>query len=153
MEICSECYSSNSRITPVLKAKECLEKHTQYICGTCGRCICIEKDKKRGLRRWNFPFKSLELAILYLRTAEAKEKKICGIYEIIAKNGRKSYKIFSSEEDFKKYLSKNKDKKGNFKNPVYSNKEYKVYPNTEIRKLSNCEIKEYLEEQSEKNCK
>ena len=68
--MCKECYSDNNRITPLLNPRECLENHTQYICGTCGRCVCIEHDKKRGLQRWNFPFKSLEIAKLYLRTAD-----------------------------------------------------------------------------------
>ena len=70
-----ECYSDNNRITPLLNPIECLENHTQYICGTCGRCICIECDKKRGLQRWNFPFRSFEIAKLYLRTADYARKK------------------------------------------------------------------------------
>lgn len=49
--MCKECYSDDNRITPLLNPMECLENHTQYICGTCGRCICIECDKKRGLQR------------------------------------------------------------------------------------------------------
>ena len=53
---------------------DCLENHTQYICGTCGRYICIEHDPHRGLQRWNFPFKSLEIAKLYLRTADYSMK-------------------------------------------------------------------------------
>ena len=52
---CIECYSVDNRITPLLKPLECLENHTQYICGTCGRCICIEHDPVRGLQRWKFP--------------------------------------------------------------------------------------------------
>ncbi len=43
--MCEECYSYQNRITPLINPKECLQKHTQYICGTCGRCICIEKDE------------------------------------------------------------------------------------------------------------
>ena len=108
--MCEECYSSESRITPILKPLECLNNHTQYICGTCGRCICIECDPKRKLQRWNFPFKSLEIAKLYLRTADYTLKKPCGIYEIENNKGRISYKIFSDNEDLKVFLSKNKDK-------------------------------------------
>ena len=67
---CIECYSVDNRITPLLKPLECLENHTQYICGTCGRCICIEHDPVRGLQRWKFPFKLAEIAKLYLRTAD-----------------------------------------------------------------------------------
>lgn len=72
--MCIECYADESRITPLLKPVDCLRNHTQYICGNCGRCICIEHDPKRGLQRWNFPFKSLEIAKLYLRTADYTEK-------------------------------------------------------------------------------
>ena len=80
--MCMECYVDENRITPLLNPLDCLENHTQYICGTCGRCICIEHDPKRGLQRWNFPFKSLEIAKLYLRTADYSMKKPCGIYEL-----------------------------------------------------------------------
>lgn len=52
--MCMECYVDENRTTPLLNPIDCLEKHTQYICGTCGRCICIEHDPKRGLQRWNF---------------------------------------------------------------------------------------------------
>ena len=55
--MCKECYVEENRITPLLNPLECLKNHTQYICGTCGRCICIERDANRGLQRWNFPFK------------------------------------------------------------------------------------------------
>ena len=64
--MCEECYSDENRITPLLNPLDCLENHTQYICGTCGRCICIEHDPNRGLQRWNFPFKSLEIAKYYI---------------------------------------------------------------------------------------
>ncbi|MDE6303289.1 MAG: hypothetical protein K2M01_00555, partial [Paramuribaculum sp.] len=93
--MCEECYSHKDRITPLLNPLSCLENHTQYICGTCGRCICIEHDPNRGLQRWNFPFKSLEIAKLYLRTADYSMKKSCGIYEITGENGRLLYKIFA----------------------------------------------------------
>lgn len=49
--MCEECYSEKNRITPLLNPLDCLKKHTQYICGTCGRCICIEHDENRGLQR------------------------------------------------------------------------------------------------------
>ena len=73
-DMCEECYATESRITPLLNPTDCLEHHTQYICGTCGRCICIDRDPKRSLQRWNFPFKSLEIAKLYVRTADYTEK-------------------------------------------------------------------------------
>ena len=74
--MCKECYADNNRITPLLEPFDCLKNHTQYICGSCGRCICISKDPKRGLQRWNFPFKSLEIAELYLRTADYTMKNL-----------------------------------------------------------------------------
>ena len=51
--MCVECYTDENRITPLLNPVDCLRNHTQYICGTCGRCICIEHDPKRGLQRWS----------------------------------------------------------------------------------------------------
>ena len=108
--MCQECYSRESRRTPLLNPLDCLQHHRQYICGTCGRCIRIEKDPKRGLQRWHFPFKSLEIAKLYLRTADYTMKKPCGIYEIENSKGRLSYKIFAAREDLQVFLKKNKDK-------------------------------------------
>lgn len=88
----------------MLNPMDCLKNHTQYICGTCGRCICIERDPKRGLQRWNFPFESLGIAKLYLRAADYTMKKPCGIYELTNENGRLSYKIFTGSEDLLAYL-------------------------------------------------
>ena len=144
--MCIECYSDNNRITPLLDPRECLENHTQYICGTCGRCICIEHDKKRGLQRWNFPFKSLEIAKLYLRTADYTTKKPCGIYEILTENGRLSYKIFEDEESLKDYLKRNKGKICEKMKPVFIVEEYLEYDNTQVRKLTPDEVKIYMSE-------
>ena len=60
MKECEECYSINNRSTPILNPRDCLENHLQYICGTCGRCICVNRTEKSGLQRWNFPFKTLD---------------------------------------------------------------------------------------------
>ena len=147
-QMCEECYSDNDRITPLLNPCDCLCSHTQYICGTCGRCICIENAPQRGAQRWMFPFKSLEIAKLYLRTADFTTKKSCGIYEIKNKNGRKSYKIFASNEDLKLFLKKNKDKKCPTMDFSFKAGDYKEYPHTQIRKLSREEAELYLLEQS-----
>ena len=144
--VCQECYSDKNRITPLLSAKECLENHLQYVCGTCGRCICIDKDKIRSLQRWNFPFKSLDIAKLYLRTAEYTNKKCCGIYEIENSKGRKSYKIFASDVELKEYLSKNKDKVCKDNKSMFTMNEYKEYSNTKIKHLSQEEVEIYLSE-------
>ena len=148
MGICKECYSQESRITPLLKPQECLENHEQYICGTCGRCICIGRDEKRKVQRWNFPFKSLEIAKLYLRTADFTMKKPCGIYELVNNKGRKSYKIFASIEDFKIYLGKNKDKSCESMEPIYIKDKYEDFPHTKIKYLTKYEVEKYLFEQT-----
>ncbi len=144
--MCKECYVNQSRMTPLLNPIDCLENHTQYICGTCGRCICIEHDKKRGLQRWNFPFKSLEIAKLYLRTADYTTKKPCGIYEIKSENGRLSYKIFEDEESLKIYLKRNKGKTCETMKPVFIVEEYQEYENTQVRKLTPDEVDRYISE-------
>lgn len=144
--MCPECYSSDSRITPLLHPLDCLQKHMQYICGTCGRCICIEHDTKRGLRRWNFPFQSLETAKLYLRTADYTLKKACGIYELKSAKGRVFYKIFAGVDDLNLYLKKNRDKTCKKREALFSIGEYKAFPNSEIRKLTDGEIEQYLSE-------
>lgn len=144
--MCIECYVDENRITPLLNPIECLQNHTQYICGNCGRCICIEHDPKRGLQRWNFPFKSLEIAKLYLRTADYSMKKSCGIYEIESENGRRSYKIFASDKDLQLYLKRNKGKFCKDMKPVFIAEEYREYTNTQIRKLTSDEIQKYMSE-------
>lgn len=145
--MCVECYIDENRITPLLNPMNCLENHTQYTCGTCGRCICIERDSKRRLWRWNFPFKTLEIAKMYLRTADYSMKKPCGIYEIESGNGRHSYKIFVDNEDLQLYLKKNKDKTCKEMAPVFAVEEYKEYANTQVRKLTSDEIQKYMSEQ------
>ena len=143
---CIECYSVDNRITPLLKPLECLENHTQYICGTCGRCICIEHDQVRGLQRWNFPFKSAEIAKLYLRTADFTNKKPCGIYEIKSSKGRVFYKIFADDDDLRSFLKKNKDKSCEMMKAVFSMDSYEEFPNTKVKRLSIEEVEKYLSE-------
>lgn len=144
--MCLECYADNNRITPLLNPIECLENHTQYICGTCGRCICIERDSKRGLQRWNFPFKSLEIAKLYLRTADYTMKKCCGIYEIKSSSNRSSYKIFATSNELEIYLQKNKGKSCENIKPVFISEKYREFKNTQVRKLTLDEIQKYMAE-------
>lgn len=146
IKCCEECYSANSRVTPLLNPERCLKNHTQYICGTCGRCICIEKDSKRGLMRWNFPFKTLEIAKLYLRVAEYCCQSNCGIYELKNNKDRKSYKIFVSKSDLLSYLSKNKKLSCPKMQSIFQNSEFKVYKNTLIKKLNLQEVSKYISE-------
>ncbi len=146
MTVCQECYTNQSRITPLLNPQDCLACHTQYICGTCGRCICIEHDPKRGLQRWNFPFKSLEIAKLYLRTADHTMKKSCGIYELKDVKGRNSYKIFADKEDLELYLKKTKRNTCDTATPLFRMEKYNEFKNTQVRRLTNDEITQYLAE-------
>lgn len=144
MKSCKECYSSDNRITPLLHPVECLKQHEQYICGTCGRCICIQHDPKRHLQRWNFPFRSFEIAMLYLRSANYTSKSSCAIYEI-TNHGRNSYKIFKDDQDVEAY------KKSHSKSQMvlkYQEDHFQEYPHTQIRKLSDEEIDTYLQERS-----
>ena len=143
--MCEECYVNASRITPLLNPRECLENHMQYVCGTCGRCICIGKTKN-GLQRWNFPFQSLEIAKLYLRTADYTMKKCCGIYEIKSVKGRIFYKIFADENDLRSYLKTNKDKTCPAGAPAFSQSEYREFPNTKVKKLTAAEVCTYMKE-------
>ena len=70
--MCKECYSDNLRITPLIKSRECLENHIQYICSTCGRCICINQDEKM------YAASVLKLPYLYY----AQEKINEGLYQL-----------------------------------------------------------------------
>lgn len=144
--MCIECYADKNRITPLLNPLDCLANHTQYICGTCGRCICMEHDPRRGLQRWNFPFKSLETAKLYLRAADYSMKRSCGVYKIKNEKGGLSYKIFADSGDLELYLKKNKGKTCENMRPVFIVEEYREFPNTRIRKLTSDEIQKYMSE-------
>lgn len=88
----------------------------------------------------------MEIAKLYLRTADYTMKKSCGIYEIISSKGRISYKIFGSIEELELFLKKNKDKICKKMTPVFTVEKYKEYPNTEVRKLTFKDIEKYMSE-------
>lgn len=145
MKECKECYSINKRATPVLNPRDCLENHLQYICSTCGRCICVNRTEKSGLQRWNFPFKTLEIAKLYLRSADISAETNCGIYEIITEKGRHSYKIFNSSSSAATYINRHRIYVS--EKPLYQRERYDRYPNAEIRRLTSVEVDTYLKEQ------
>ena len=83
---CPECYSDDPRVTPILDPESCLMTHAQYVCSTCGRFICAEADE--GKYRIKYPYKSLEIAKLYLRAAESVYGGAGEIYEVEYSNGR-----------------------------------------------------------------
>jgi hypothetical protein len=145
---CRECYSENSRITPLKGAQDCLANHRQYICSTCGRIICIDvKGEKRA--RCFMPFSSKDIALLYLKCAEILTDKPCGIYELIYKRGDKRYRIFQSEDELKSFLRNNGDVKCENTKPIYINEKVNKIENNQIKYLTEEEIKAYLLERKE----
>ena len=94
-------------------------------------------------------YDSLKMCIrdrLYIRVADYTMKKCCGIYEIINDKGRKSYKIFASQDDLLHYLKKNTDKTCQTQKPLFSMNQYHEYPNTQVRRLTYDEVQNYLKE-------
>jgi hypothetical protein len=146
--MCPECYSKFNRITPLIKPEECLRKHRQYICQTCGRYICaaVSVDKRGKKYRARFPFKTLEIAKLYLRSAEVIEESPCGIYELKDNKWRKLYKIFTDRTELENYLKNNTNKKSTSKNPLYMTPIYNQCSEKQLRKLTKKEIDIYLKE-------
>lgn len=145
---CVECYSADPRATPLLEPEKCLRAHTQYVCGTCGRCICIEADPVRGLHRWNFPFRSLDVARLYLRAADATMGRACGIYAIDSANGRRSYKIFTDRKELAAYLEKNRGRTCASGEPEFETGRFLKFAGARIRRLEPDEVERYLAERA-----
>ncbi|WP_230867292.1 hypothetical protein [Iocasia frigidifontis] len=143
---CPECYSEESRATPLRGAEDCLRNHRQYICSVCGRHVCIDLKGKRRARCF-FPFSSLEDALLYLKCAEIISGSSCNIYEITdKKSGRKSFKIYPDLGELKDYLKKNKQKYCDTMEPVFISKGHQPVEEGQIKYLSGEEIESYLEE-------
>lgn len=142
---CPECYSDDPRVTPILDPEKCLKTHRQYICSTCGRCICAEVDDHNKFRA-RFPFKTLEIAKLYMRAAEAIYGGSCEIYEIEYKNGRIFFRIFENRKNFKEHLDRNPDQNCKSMSPLYKSKGFKPPSLNQMRMLSSKEIASYLED-------
>ena len=142
---CPECYSNDPRVTPILDPEKCLETHRQYICSTCGRCICAEVDGNNKFRA-RFPFKTLEIAKLYVRAAEAIYGGPCEIYEIEYKNGRIFFRIFENKKSFREHMERNPDQSCKTMTPVYRSRSFKPPSLNQMRKLTSKEVAAYLEE-------
>jgi hypothetical protein len=151
-KICSECYSDNPRITPLNGAKKCLENHRQYICSTCGRIVCIDLGGERKARCF-FPFKTKEMAILYLKCAEIITNFCCGIYELVYKRGDKRYKIFKTEDELNKFIEKHTNMKCENKKPIYKNKKFTPVSENQIKYLTKDEVEKYITERNEMGIK
>jgi hypothetical protein len=151
-KICPECYSNNPRITPLNGAKECLENHRQYICSTCGRIVCIDLGGERKARCF-FPFKTKEMAILYLKCAEIITNSCCGIYELVYKRGDKRYKIFKTEDELNKFIEKHTNIKCENKKPIYKNRKYTQVSENQIKYLTKDEMEKYITERKKMGIK
>jgi hypothetical protein len=106
-------------------------------------------DKRGKKYRARFPFRSLEIAKLYLRSAEVIEGKPCGIYEVQDGNFRKSYKIFANKQELENYLKNNPHKKATSGNPLYMTSTYKQCPEKQLRRLTKKEIDIYLKQRKD----
>ncbi|HOM05986.1 MAG TPA: hypothetical protein PLU67_10910 [Candidatus Kapabacteria bacterium] len=142
---CKECYSELPRATPLKDAADCLKRHRQYVCSTCGRIVCIDLAGERRARCF-MPFGSLEIAMLYLKAAEILTQGLCGIYELIYKRGDKRYRIFRNIEELNKFLKSNPEVKCEKKEPVYISEKYFPINDSQIKYLNESEIKTYLNE-------
>jgi hypothetical protein len=149
--MCPECYAPFNRITPLINPEDCLKNHRQYICQTCGRYICaaVSVDKRGKKYRARFPFRTLEIAKLYLRSAEVIEEKPCGIYEVQDDKAKKSYKIFSDRQELENYLQNNIKKKFTSERPLYVTGTYRQCAETQLRRLTKKEIDKYLKERKD----
>ena len=93
IEMCMECYVDENRITPLLNPLDCLENHTQYICGTWEGAIALNMTPNVDYPFGIVPFKSLEI-LLYLRTVDYSTKSFV-VYELKMKMAVLSDKIFA----------------------------------------------------------
>ncbi len=147
--VCPECYSDDSRVTPILDPEKCLKTHRQYVCSSCGRCICAEVDRNNKFRA-RFPFKTLEIAKLYVRAAEAIYGGSCEIYEIKYKNGRIFFRIFKSRQDLHEHLDRNPDQMCEKKVPLFKSSKFSSAKGSQMRNLTPQEVNIYLEEKFSK---
>lgn len=95
-----------------------------------------------------FPVSVFGNCKLYLRTADYTMKKCCGIYEIKSAKERIFYKIFADENELHSYLKTNKDKTCPAGTIVFSQSEYREFPNTKAKKLTAAEVCTYMKERS-----
>jgi hypothetical protein len=142
---CPECYSDEPRVTPILDPESCLTNHLQYVCSTCGRCVCVDIDTQNKYRI-NFPFKSVEIAKLYLRSAEVIYSGPCEIYEIEMANGTRLVKIFKDKEEMEADMKRNPMQSCPNPVPVFKTKAYKPHKADQVKNLSSEEVKQYLKE-------
>ena len=125
--------------------EECLKEHTQYVCGTCGRAICIDKGIN-GKYRVVLPFKTLQIAKYYLRAAEIVHNSTCEIYELSDDDQRKFYMIFKDRNTLNAYLKKNKRYTLIQQDPLFTSPLFRQFHTQQCRHLNDNEIKTYISE-------
>ncbi|PVD18083.1 hypothetical protein V512_014520 [Mesotoga sp. Brook.08.105.5.1] len=144
---CPECYSSDSRATPLKNPEDCLLNHVQYVCSTCGRAICMDDDERErhGPRA---SFSSFNDAMLYLRAAEALFNGPCGIYELT--DGTKVfYKIFADKDGLMNYLIENPEKRCPLGEALHETEEFRPASKGQIQRLDEEKVEQYLKEKEE----
>jgi len=142
---CPECYSDEPRVTPIIDPGSCLTNHLQYVCSSCGRCVCVDLDKQNKYRVY-FPFKSVEIAKLYLRSAEVIFSGPCEIYEIELANGTRLVKIFKDKEAMEADMQRNPMQSCANPVPIFKTESYKPHDPSQVRNLTPDEVKQYLKE-------
>jgi hypothetical protein len=142
---CPECYSDEPRVTPIINPESCLTDHLQYVCSMCGRCVCVDLDTQNKYRI-NFPFKSVEIAKLYLRSAEVIHNGPCEIYGIELANGTKLVKIYRDRQEMEADIKRNPMQSCPNPVPVFESKAYKPHKTAQVRHLTTEEVKRYLKE-------
>lgn len=142
---CPECYSDEPRVTPILDPEGCLTNHLQYVCSTCGRCVCVDIDT-RNTYRVNMPFKSLDIARLYLRSAEVIHGGPCEIYEIEMANGTKLVRIYRDREEMEADTERNPMQSCPNPVPLLETSTFKPHTAAQVRNLTAEEVKRYLKE-------
>lgn len=148
---CPECYSDKPRITPILEPELCLKNDLQYICSNCGRCMCVDTKRTTGARCLQ-PFATLDMAMLYLRSAEVIKGAACEIYEIEdSKTKKTSFIIFAGQKDLTEFLGKNPGKFSKKSEPKYRSQKYSQPKREQVRKLSELEIQQYILDQKRMN--
>ena len=143
MSECPECYSDRPRITPLINVAQCLKEHKQYICGTCGRAICVDKGIN-GKYRVMLPFKTLRIAKYYLRAAEIVNNSTCEIYEFVDNEQRKFYMIFKDQKALNEYLAKNDRFTLSQRDPLLKSPLFRQFHPHQCRRMSENEINTYI---------
>lgn len=94
----------------------------------------------------------MDMAMLYLRSAEVIKGSACGIYEIEdSKTKKTAYIIFTGQKDLSGFLGKNPGRFCKRSEPDYRSSKFTTPKKDQVRKLTEPEIYQYLAEQKRMN--